>query len=459
MAEGHVDVKRYQIISLLYIVFICFSVINIKMSVLDSNIWTIKSFQSLIKEELKKVEISNQVVKDNVDTLNTLPKAQSYLKITNRLAKSYLVVNSVLEYVDEEFKKKNTTLLKQFNSRSLIEEILHGPKGIAVIEKDLFELSEFIKKSPYKLTSFASLDSVIPIMPKVTSIKGKIDEWDYYMFMHKPSAISYMQLERIKLLITKQQLLYQEAALSEIGYEPTYFSKGNPKLYILKELVKEYKPEQILADDQKAVAKSDEIFDELFKKIINSLHTENIFVGLNNTFISDFDFAMGKDFSFEVLPKVKINQTGKDFKIVFAKTGEYLLKFYDLRKGDKKLLFDKKILVNPLPDPLVRVKGDNLNTYNISVKDLLAAERLEANLEINNLKYFPGRINSFKAVKIHNGKEEESVNNYGELFQSTTQKVLGSLKKNDLLIFDNINMSLIDGSTRTSPPIIYKITD
>ena len=459
MAEGHVDVKRYQIISLLYIVFICFSVINIKMSVLDSNIWTIKSFQSLIKEELKKVEISNQVVKDNVDTLNTLPKAQSYLKITNRLAKSYLVVNSVLEYVDEEFKKKNTTLLKQFNSRSLIEEILHGPKGIVVIEKDLFELSEFIKKSPYKLTSFASLDSVIPIMPKVTSIKGKIDEWDYYMFMHKPSAISYMQLERIKLLITKQQLLYQEAALSEIGYEPTYFSKGNPKLYILKELVKEYKPEQILADDQKAVAKSDEIFDELFKKIINSLHTENIFVGLNNTFISDFDFAMGKDFSFEVLPKVKINQTGKDFKIVFAKTGEYLLKFYDLRKGDKKLLFDKKILVNPLPDPLVRVKGDNLNTYNISVKDLLAAERLEANLEINNLKYFPGRINSFKAVKIHNGKEEESVNNYGELFQSTTQKVLGSLKKNDLLIFDNINMSLIDGSTRTSPPIIYKITD
>jgi GldM C-terminal domain len=459
MAEGHVDVKRYQIISLLYIVFICFSVINIKMSVLDSNIWTIKSFQSLIKEELKKVEISNQVVKDNIDTLNTLPKAQSYLKITNRLAKSYLVVNSVLDHVDNEFKKNKTTLLKQFNSRSLIEEILHDPKGIAVIEKDLFELSEFIKKSPYKLTSFASLDSVIPIMPKVTSIKGKIDEWDYYMFMHKPSAISYMQLERIKLLITKQQLLYQEAALSEIGYEPTYFSKGNPKLYILKELVKEYKPEQILADDQKAVAKSDEIFDELFKKIINSLHTENIFVGLNNTFISDFDFAMGKDFSFEVLPKVKINQTGKDFKIVFAKTGEYLLKFYDLRKGEKKLLFDKKILVNPLPDPLVRVKGDNLNTYNISVKDLLAAERLEANLEINNLKYFPGRINSFKAVKIHNGKEEESVNNYGELFQSTTQKVLGSLKKNDLLIFDNINMSLIDGSTRTSPPIIYKITD
>jgi Asp-tRNA(Asn)/Glu-tRNA(Gln) amidotransferase A subunit family amidase len=41
----------------------------------------------------------------------------------------------------------------------------------------------------------------------------------------------------------------------------------------------------------------------------------------------------------------------------------------------------------------------------------------------------------------------------------TTQKVLGALKKNDLLIFDNVNMSLVDGSTRTSAPIIYKITD
>jgi hypothetical protein len=429
------------------------------MSVLDSNIWTIKSFQSLTKEEEKKVVIGNQVVQDNIDTLNTLPKAQSYLRIRSRLAKSYQVVDGVLKHVDEEFKKEKTTLLKQFNSRYLVEKILEGDKGIVLIEKDLFDLSDFIKKSPYKLDIKTSLDSIVPIMPQVTSIKGKVDKWDYYMFFHKPSAISYMQLERIKLLITKHQLLYQEAALAEIGYIPTYFSKGNPKLYILKELVKEYRPDQILADDEKAVYKTDEIFDELFKSIINSLHTENIFIGLNTTFITDFNYAIDKDFTFEVVPKTKITQVGKDFKITFSKTGEYLLKFYDLRKNEKKLLFDKKIIVNPLPDPLVRVKGDNLNTYSISVKDLLASERLEATLEINNLNYFPGRINSYKVVKIRNGREEENTNNYGELFQSTTQKILGGLRKNDLVIFDNINMSLIDGSTRTSPPIVYKITD
>ena len=457
MAEGQVDVKRYQIISLLYIVFICFSVINIKMSVLDSNIWTIKSFQSLIVEENKKVDISNSIIADNIDLLNRSEKARAYLKIRTRLAKSYVIVNSVINHVDSEFVANNTTLLKQFNSRNLIEEILKSEEGVKQLDKDLFDLSDFIKKSPFKLQ--ASLDSLIPIQKQVTTIKGKVEEWDYYLFMHKPSAISYMQLQRIKLLISKTQLLYQEAALAEIGYQPTYFSKFNPKLYVLKSTVKEYKPDEIIQPNQKVIDKNDEVFDELFKKIINSLHTENIFTGLTTSFISDFNFDFDKDFTFEVIPKTKIIQVGKDYKITFSKNGEYILKFYDLRKQEKKLLFDKKIMVNPLPDPLVRVKGDNLNTYNISVKNLLAAERLEANLEINNLKYFPGRINSYKVIKIHNGKEEESVNNYGELFQSTTQKILGSLKKNDLVIFDNINMSLVDGSTRTSPPIVYKITD
>jgi hypothetical protein len=411
----------------------------------------------LIVEEVKKVDISNSVIQDNIDILSKSEKVNSYLKIRTRLAKSYVVISGVINYVDSEFAANKTTLLKQFNGRNLIEEILKSEKGVKQLSIDLFDLSEFIKKAPFKLQT--SLDSLIPIQKQVTTIKGKVDEWDYYMFMHKPSAISYMQLQRIKLLVAKAQLLYQEAALAEIGYQPTYFSKFNPKLYVLKSTVKEYKPDEIIQPNQKAVDKNDEIFDELFKNIINSLHTENIFTGLTTSFISDFKFDFDKDFTFEVIPKTKISQVGKDFKITFSKSGDYLLKFYDLRKQDKKLLFDKKIMVNPLPDPLVRVKGDNLNTYNISVKDLLAAERLEANLEINNLKYFPGRINSYKVVKIHNGKEEESVSNYGKLFQYTTQKILGSLRKNDLVIFDMINMSLVDGSTRTSPPIIYKIID
>jgi DNA repair exonuclease SbcCD ATPase subunit len=214
MAEGQVDVKRYQIISLLYIVFICFSVINIKISVLDSNIYTIKSLQSIEKEELKKVDISNKIIADNLEVLNKSAKAASYLKIRTRLTASYTVINNVLKHVDEEFVKNNTTIYKQFNSKNLIEEILKSDKGVKLLEKDLFDLSTFINKAPFKLQ--ASLDSVIPIQSSVTTIKGKQENWAYYLFYHKPTSISYMQLERIKLLITKTQLLYQEAALAEI---------------------------------------------------------------------------------------------------------------------------------------------------------------------------------------------------------------------------------------------------
>jgi len=456
MAEGQVDVKRYQIISLLYIVFICFSVISIKISILDSNIYTIRSLQSLDKEELKKINISNKIIEDNAALLQKNAKAEAYLKIRTRINASYKVVSEVLKHVDDEFANNKTDIFKEFNSKNLIEEILKSDRGITVLKKDLFELSDFIKKSPYKIQT--SLDSLIPIQKEITTIKGKVEDWDYYLFMHKPTAISYMQLERIKLLITKTQLLYQEAALAEIGYLPTYFSQFNPKLYVLKSSVKEYKEEDIIKPGQKVISVNDQVFDDLFQNILASLHAENIFVGLNNTLLSEFNYNLGKDFELEISPKVNLVKAANNYKVVFSKKGEYTLRFYDMRK-ERKVLFEKKIMVNALPDPVVKVKGDNLSNYSISVKDLINAERLEAKLEINNLNYFPGRINSFKVVRIHNGKEEESVNNYGELFQSPTQKVLGALVKNDLIIFDNLNMSLIDGSTRTAAPIVYKITN
>jgi hypothetical protein len=440
----------------LYIVFICFSVISIKISILDSNIYTIRSLQSLDKEELKKINISNKIIEDNAALLQKNAKADSYLKIRTRINQSYKVVSEVLKHVDDEFANNKTDIFKEFNSKNLIEEILKSDRGIKILEKDLFELSDYIKKSPYKIQT--SLDSLIPIQKEITTIKGKVEDWEYYLFLHKPTAISYMQLERIKLLITKTQLLYQEAALAEIGYLPTYFSQFNPKLYVLKSSVKEYKEEDIIKPGQKVISVNDQVFDDLFQNILASLHAENIFVGLNNTLLSEFNYNLGKDFELEISPKVNLVKAANNYKVVFNKKGEYTLRFYDMRK-ERKVLFEKKIMVNALPDPVVKVKGDNLSNYSISVKDLINAERLEARLEINNLNYFPGRINSFKVVRIHNGKEEESVNNYGELFQSPTQKVLGALVKNDLIIFDNLNMSLIDGSTRTAAPIVYKITN
>lgn len=454
---AHVDVKRYQIISLLYIIFICFSVLNIKVSLLDSNTYAIKSFESIEEEVQKKITISKLIAVNNDAKLSVSSKAKSYLLISARLSKSHEVIAALIEKVHVDLKALNETVYTQFNNRNKTEKILRSKGGLIVLEEDMFGLTDFITKSPFSIAT--KLNELVPIRKEIITLKGKKTKWEDYLFIHKPTAISFMQLVRIRLLILQTQLEYQEAALSEIGYLPTYFSKMDEKLYVLKSSVKEYSEDQIIKPGQKVISVNDQVFDDLFQKILRSLRTENIFVGLNSTVLNEFGFQMGKDFSVEIEPSVPIKKVNDSYTVLFNKSGEYTFKFFDLRKGTKTILFDKQIRVNPLPEPVVKVKGDNLNRYSISVKDLLSAERLEGLLNINNLNYFPGRINSYKVIRVHNGKEEESVSNYGELFQSPTQKVMSALKKNDFLIFDNINIALVDGSTRLPAPIIYKITD
>ena len=55
--------------------------------------------------------------------------------------------------------------------------------------------------------------------------------------------------------------------------------------------------------------------------------------------------------------------------------------------------------------------------------------------------------------------EQEAEMNNGELFQAPTQKLMGNLIKNDIIIFDQINISLVDGSSRNPAPLILKIVD
>jgi hypothetical protein len=97
------------------------------------------NYLSNYKEELKKVEISNRIISDNLDLINKNPKAVAFLNIRKRLFKSYQVAGEIINHVDEEFKKNNTSLIKEFNSRNLIEEILKSNKGIILLEKDLVD--------------------------------------------------------------------------------------------------------------------------------------------------------------------------------------------------------------------------------------------------------------------------------------------------------------------------------
>lgn len=448
-----IDSKRYKIVGLLYLVFICFAIVNIKVSVLDSNLYTIKSLQSIYIEDLRKINISNNVIANNKILLEKNPKSTSYLKISSRLSKSINIVDDVLLNINNEFKKNNTSLNEEFNQEKLISELLRDKNTLIKVRTDLFSLSKFITNSQYKIET--SLDSLVPIQVKITNLNGETDDFDDYLFNNKPTAISYLQLERIKLLLIHNQLLYQEAALLEINYKPTYFSDSNKILYPINENKKNYtRNNNNKVIQNNIVITDDYIYKSFVKTLMSNLHTENIFVGLNHNIINS---SIGKDFVLEIYPEVNISRKDNNINVIFNKQGEYTLRFYDIRK-EKVLLFEKNIYANPIPDPIIRIKGDNFN-YAIKIKDILNSNRLEPVLKINNLKSFPGRISNFRLLRIHNGKETESIMNYGELFQIPAQKLIGNLKKDDFLIIDNVTTSLFDGSTRISSPLMYKIIE
>jgi hypothetical protein len=455
--ENSNDSKRNKIIGLLYIVFICFSVISIKVSLLDSNLYSIQSFEGLYEEESKKVTISENVILDNLEILSSIPKASNYLEISSIIQESIQVVSNIIDSLNLELGQKNTSIVKQFNNRSSTEKILKKESYIPTLSKDLFDLKAYVFSFGHKLDSLQDpLFSNIPLQKTIKTIKGKETEWEEYLFYKKPTAISYMQLVRIKLLLAKSKLLYNEAALKEINYSATYFSPFNPKLYVLKSEVKYYDDDEILKEGERAISENMQVVDELFKGVLQSLNTENIFAGIPYTLLSDFDFSVDKDFSLEITPEVRTTIKNNQYITIFTKPGTYTLKFYDKRVGSR-LLFERNLEVGYIPDPVVRVSGKGFENYLIDKNELLLAERLEGILNIDYLTYFPGRINTFEVSRVHDGNEVAAVVNYGEIFQSPAQEIIAQLEKNDFLIINLINVTMDDGTTRVLTPLLFRI--
>ena len=456
MASETGDKKRNQIIGLLYIVFICFSVISIKVSLLDSNTYVISTLKSLDKEEVKRIVVSDKIISDNLELLEENEKASTYLSIAKRIKVSYKVASDLIEYVNKEFEAANSSMLKQFNSKNLISKILKSDNGVALLEKDLFKLSDFILSQPHHLDTLSnSLVLSIPLVKNITTIKGKTEDWGDYLFLKKPTAISYSQLERVKLLLSKSILFYQEEALEKIGYSQTYSSLINEKKYN----VSVYRDDEILKANQKAVNKDAIVVDDLFKNLLKSLNTDNIYVGIKATILNQADIILKNGIKIEIEPNIKTENRSNTLKGYFNKKGIYTIKFLDVTNNKNIVLFEKTVSALELPNPTISIPGGNQNSFEISKLDLLTASRIEAHIDIENIQSFPGRINKFNIVLVHGADIYEAITNSGPIFQTDTQRVLEKIEDNDLVIFEDVSMTLNDGTTRIAPPIIYKVIE
>lgn len=490
MAGPKININRYRLITLLYVIFVCLSVLNVPVSLLDSNYHLIKTLESQEKNRLLDIEFANRTIESQDISLYN-DTARVYLNIQKQIHNSYRILDSVDKHILKRFALLNTSVDKEFASKRKIEGILVNDSLVTTMHRTLFRLVNFLEKQPYRLDN--SIKLLVPVNEIIITKSSKKEiEWDRYLFLHKPTSISYMQIKRIKVLLLDNEFLYQNAALKTINFVPAYYSETSQKV-ILPDIRStsdqshniidstnqvENKPEPSDADSAKPSKKelprmktagyskaqnetlqASNEYDNFFQQILSSLHAENLYVGIKNPLLKGFKYELNKDFLLDIFPGAQISRENQDVSVVFVNPGDYTLRFTDLRNSDKKIVFDKKVKVSILPNPIVKLSGDNNLKDLISVKDLYISNRLTAYLGLVDIGYFPGRITGYRITRITQGKEEFSVYNYGEVFQSQAQSLIKGLVKGDLILFDKVTLALQDGTTRSSNSIVYKIVD
>jgi hypothetical protein len=292
--------------------------------------------------------------------------------------------------------------------------------------------------------------------------------------------------------LIQNENIYQNAALKTIGYQPSYYSEKEKDAILFEpnnnttqnieqqELLDTFKkmpnpspkppaamatPKYpVQADSTYDAASNTDNFDEFIQRIITSLHSETFYVGIPNEVLREFNYLMGVDFDFEVTPKADIIYERNTYKIRFPKPGQYTLRFSDKKKFNKKISFEKKVSAYLIPPPQVKLNGDANTQFRelVSVRELFTANRLVGFLQIYDLEKFPGRINSFYVTRITKVDEQmitERKLNYGDVFNAELQSMLRKLKKGDLLLFDNIQVTMDDRTTRNASPLTFKIIE
>ena len=486
----NINLNRYRLITLLYVIFVCLSVLNIPSSLLDSYRYSILTLDYQIKSTLDQVGFANKVIEDKKMQLSASDSARVFLGMQNRIHSSYEKVKAFDDNLVKYLASEKTDINLQFNSRKLSEAYYLKDSGLDKIKSDLVSLVKFLKAQPYQIDQ--AVEQLIPVKDPVVSQSGKEKDWALYLFLHKTTAISYFHIKRIQLILIQNENIYQNAALRTIGYQPSYYSEKEKEAILFQPNTNTSQniEQQILqdtfartpnpspkppaaaatprfpvqADSTNDQASNTDNFDEFIQRIITSLHSETFYVGIQNEVLREFNYLMGVDFDFEITPNATVRQQGNTYLIKFPKTGQYTLKFSDKRKFTKKVSFEKKVMVQMIPPPQVKLSGDGSNYFRelATVKDLFNANRLVGYLQIYDIPNFPGRINSYYVTRIpkdDDGSPQERILNYGDIFSAELQKMLRKLKKGDLLLFDNIQVTMIDGTSRTASPLTYKIIE
>src|SRR5476649_2102102 len=117
-----INKNRYRLITLLYVIFVCLSVLNIPATYLDSNSYAIKTLEYQEKARLAAVDFANRMIAEQKDKLQT-DSARVLLDIQARLHRSYEYMNKFDQTIVKKLAAQNTTVEREFSSKRKTEEI------------------------------------------------------------------------------------------------------------------------------------------------------------------------------------------------------------------------------------------------------------------------------------------------------------------------------------------------
>ena len=157
----NINLNRYRLITLLYVIFVCLSVLNIPSSLLDSYYYSIMTLEYEIKSTEDQVGFANKVIQDKQMQLNASDSARVFLKMQNRIHESYEKMREFDLGLQKYLAAAGTSTNEQFNSRKLTEAYFLKDSSLNSIKKDLLNLVFFLKSQPYQVDQ--AIEALIPM--------------------------------------------------------------------------------------------------------------------------------------------------------------------------------------------------------------------------------------------------------------------------------------------------------
>lgn len=451
-----INTNRYRLILLLYLVFTCLSLLSVPAGLLESNLYVIKTLsyqERIIKRQLERSGVLISGVDEAI--LRQYPGIQNYIDLQREISISFSFLDSIEQVLTTSLLSQGTSIEREYAKRKKLNAIFKNDSLAQKIETRLFALAGTINR--YDTSIGAEFSRWLPATPSITTRNGKKVSWINFFFLNKPASVSFMQFKRIKLLLLQTQ--------SDI-------SEQNNSLVASVLLANQKKLSSLLIE-QKAIAntattsfntlstntKNEAAVKQLQLDLLQGIRLDRYYAGVLLPILNNLPSLSLDDVEIEFSPQVKVVRSADRISASFPNTGQYQLKLFLRKEGVQQLLLVRTLNVQRLPDPEVQLQSDNTGSNIIGIPDLIRATGLKCSLPGSGLPSVSLRINGFRVTILGAKQQVPAFYNYGQVFQEEVKQIFTKAKRGDLLLFDNITMTIGDGSTRTAKPVLYKISD